>query len=223
MALTSGAFPYDINNLLGGAVRILYAPLATAIPADISSVIAMVAPYTAKAGWTDLGATKESFSYARGFSTNGWEIQQQAGNVVEEITDITRSIQLSIAELDPTRLQMIENAPNIATIVSASQRGAQKKVAFGSFASLQRYRWAFVSRRSIQSGVVTEPGGAQRGRFFMGTAFTSQISADDVSLEQSKGDLTAAGVTWTLFPDGTQPDGAEYGAWYSEDAGAVPA
>lgn len=223
MALTSGAFPYDIENLLGGAVRILYAPLSTAVPSGIHSVISMVSPYTAQTGWTDLGATKESFTYTRGFATQGWEIQQQAGNVVEEITDITRSIALSIADLHAERLKMIENAPNVSTIAAASGRGAQKKIPFGSFASLQRYRWAFISRRSIQSGIVTEPGGATRGRFFMGCAYTSQISADDVSLEQGKGDLTAAGVTWTLFPDGTQADGEEYGAWFPEEAGAIPA
>src|SRR5262245_38319560 len=101
MALVAGAFPYDIDNLLGGAVRILYAPSTQAIPSTggIADVIEMVGPnYAAKTGWIDLGATKESFSYTRGFDVEGWEIQQTAGNVIEEISDITRSVSVSIAE-----------------------------------------------------------------------------------------------------------------------------
>lgn len=226
MALGAGPFPYDIDNLLGGAVRILYgdpagAP-AVAVPAGLDDVFALNGgPYAAATGWKDIGATSDSFTYTRGFDTSGWEIQQTAGNVVESITEITRTIEISIAEFRPELLQMIENANAVTTIAAAAGISAQKKVSFGSFTGTKRYRFAFVSQRDRASGIVTETGGATRGRFVMGVAYLASISADDVSIEQNKGDLTAAGVTFTLFPDTSQPIGEEHGAWFLEDAGVI--
>jgi hypothetical protein len=227
MALTTGAFPYDINNLLGGAVRILYAddPDTTGIPDDMVDVFDVVSPYASNAGWTDLGATRDAFSYSRSFDTEGWEIQQLAGNVIEELTDITRTIEVSIADFRPEHLKMIENAPNIGDVnaVPAAGETVQKRIPFGSFTSVVQRRFAFVARRSIQSGVVVEPGGVERGRFFMGIANRAQIAADEVSFDQNKGELTAAGVTFTLFPDSAAAAGEEYGAWFDEIAGTIPA
>jgi|SRR5262245_29031517 len=232
MALVAGAFPYDIDNLLGGAVRILYAPTTQAIPADISSVIQMVGPsYTAKTGWTDLGATKESFSYTRGFDVEGWEIQQTAGNVIEEISDITRSVSVSIAEFTVEMLKIIEGDSGVISAVTAvggpaaTAKGAQDKLAFGSFRSLSRYRVAFISQRARASGEVTEAANAnaKRGRFVMGVGYSAQLSADEIEMEQAKGELTAAGTGFTFFPEGGQTQGSEYGAWFLEDAGTIAA
>ena len=179
-------------------------------------------PYAAATGWTDLGATKESFTYSRSFDTSGYEIQQVAGNVIEELTDLERTIEISFADFRPEHLQMIENAPSVSDIVATAGASAQKKIAFGSFASIKRYRVAFVARRPIQSGIVVESGaGADRGRFFMGVAYSCQISADEVSFEQAKGELTGAGVTFTLFPESGQPTGQEMGAWFDEEAGTI--
>jgi hypothetical protein len=228
MPATTGAFPYNIDNLLGGAVRILFAdPTADddpGVPASIADVIDMKTPYAPKVGWTDLGATKESFNYHRAFEVEGWEIQQLAGNVVQEITSITRTIELSVAEFRPETLVMIENAPAIADVAAAAGKSAQKRVGFGNFQSLQRYRWAFISRRSKASGLVSEaaaPGSLQRGRFFMGVLYQAQVSADDLTVEQAKGALTASGITFTSFPEPTEPEGEEYGAWYDEQAGVI--
>lgn len=223
MALTGAPFPYDIDNLLGGAVRVLYAPTSTAIPTSIDDVVSMVAPYAAQTGWTDLGATKESFTYSRSFDTSGYEIQQVSGNILEEITDITRTIEVSIAEFKPEHLQLIEGAPAITAVAAGANVGAQDVVAFGSFSSLTRYRFAFISRRATASGVVTEPGGATRGRFFMGAAYSAQLSADSVDFEQAKGELTAVGVSFALFPESGEDSGAEYGAWFDEQSGTIAA
>jgi hypothetical protein len=108
MALVTGAFPYDIDHLLGGAVRVLYAPTSVAIPTGINSVIDMVSPYAAKTGWLEFGATKEAFSYSRAFEVQGYEIQQLAGNVLEEISSITRQVTLSAAEIRKEVLAIME-------------------------------------------------------------------------------------------------------------------
>jgi len=225
MALTGAPFPYDITNLLGGAVRILYGPAAgatpVAVPADMSEVFDMEEPYAAVAPWVDLGATKESFTYNRGFDTSGYEIQQVAGNVIEEITDITRSIEISFADLRPEHLRMIENAPAVDDVVAVAGASAQKRIGFGSFSSPVQYRFAFVSMRPRQAGVVTETTDKERGRFFMGVAYLAQVAADEISFEQAKGELTAAGVTFTMFPEAGQASGEEYGAWYDEQAGTI--
>jgi hypothetical protein len=224
------AFPYNIDNLLGGAVRVLYADpnAATPVPAPggIDDVISMVAPYTAKTGWVDLGATKESFTYTRGFETEGWEIQQAQGPVIEEVTSITRTIEVSVAEFRPSVLSILENSGVVVDLAAATGVGAQKQVQFGSFSSPKRYRFAFVSRRSTASGIVKEAAGAgavQRGRFFMGVLYLAQIAADDVSMEQAKGALTATGVTFTSFPDTatSSDEGEEYGSWFDEQAGTL--
>lgn len=221
MAYTNYPFPYDIGNLLGGAVRILYAPLSQAIPANIADVIDMVSPYAPKTGWLEVGATKEGFSSSGGFDESGYEIQNTPDEVLSEITTVTRGITVSFAELTPANLQLIEGAPNIATIAAAAGKSAQKKVAFGSFSSRTNYRWAYISRRSIDSGIVIEPGGKQRGRFFLGAAYRGKLAADAHTFDQEKGNLSAVGVSWTLSPEPGQIEGEEHGAYFDEQAGTI--
>lgn len=224
MALSGYPFPYDIDNLLAGAVRIVYAPITQALPASMDDVFDPVAPYALKTGWKELGATRESFTYTRGFDTAGLEIQQSTAALFEEITAITRTIELSIAELTADTLKMIEGSQAaITTIAAATGSSAQKSIAFGAFSTLDRYRFAFISRRNKASGLVTEgAAGPTRGRFVMGVAYAAQMAADDSAIEQAKGALTAAGITYTLFPDdGVVSADANYGAWFFEDEGVI--
>jgi hypothetical protein len=227
--MSGGAFPYDITNLLGGAVRVLFgyvvAPsgggTAAAIPTGPKDVFAQVNPYASTATWHDFGATSDNFSYSRGLAVEGWEIQQATGNVIDQVTDTNRSITVPMAELAPQALQIIEESAAITAQAAGVGVSAYDKVAFGSIDELTRYRIAFVSRRSKASGVVQEPGGAQRGRFVVGVGYQCSISADDVSIEQGKGSLASASVTFNFFPDTTQPSGQEFGAWYFEKAGTI--
>lgn len=226
MALVNHPFPYDITNLLSGAVSVIYGdPAEVDIPTRIEDVVDVVAPYDLTTGWNWLGATSESFTYTRGFETEGLEIQQVPGAIAEEVTDITRTIEVSMAEFSPFGFQLMENAPDVAAIAAAAGSSAQSRVGFGSFASIDRYRMAFLSRRPQAAGLVTEPGGKKRGRFVLGVGYQVQMTADDVSMEQGKGALTAAGITFGLFPETTdaQEEGEDYGAWYLENAGTIAA
>lgn len=229
MAQTQGALPYDIANLLGGAVRILYAEPADVedVPEDLSDIIDLVFPYAPKTGWKDFGATKENFTYARGFETEGLEIQQFQGNIIEEITAISRNMQVSAAEFSPEVIQVIENATAIDTVAAvAGASPGQKVVKIGSFSSPARYRMAFVARRYVASGTVTEPvasGGRVRGRFVGAWLNQTQVSADDTEIEIGKGELAATGVTFAGFPE-PGIDGEEaFGGWAFEDAGTIAA
>jgi len=232
MATITGPFPYDVDNLLGGQVRVLYAPTSVALPTGIADVIEMIGPdYDPKTGWVDLLATKEAFSYSRGFDVSGWEIQQTAGNVIEEITDITRSVNVSVANFTTDILKILEGGSGTTSTVSATPgaaavaEGAQDVLQFGSFTSLTQYRIAFISKRSLSSGVVVEAANANhnRGRFVMGVGYRGQLSADEIEMEQAKGELTGANTGFTFFPESGESQGEEYGAWFLEDAGTIAA
>lgn len=229
MALAGYPFPYDINNLLGGACRVLYGdPADVDIPVDPSDVIDLIYPYAAQDGWTDLGATRDAFSYTRGFDTEGQEIQQVAGNVLEEITSISRGLSVSMAEFNAEGFALMEGAPGVDTVAAvAGAHPGFDTVSFGSFSSLTRYRVAFVSQRSKASGSVTEPvadGAKVRGRFVMGWANQAQLSADEITLELDKGALSAVALGFTLFPDGDVADAeTAWGGWGIEAAGTIGA
>jgi hypothetical protein len=221
MAQVTGAFPYDIDNLLGGAVRVLYAPSTVAVPTNIADVIEMVAPYTPKTGWLDLGATRDGFSYSRGFDVEGYEIQQVAGPILEEVTDITRTVTASAAEFTPEILRILEEAGTPGAQAAAAGISAQEILKFGGFTTTTKYRIAFISRRHKGSGLVTEPGGATRGRFVMGAAYNAQMTADETEIEQEKGTLSAFGLTFRMFPEPGQTEGQEYGLWAFENIGTI--
>jgi hypothetical protein len=220
MPAITGAFPYNVDNLLGGAVRILYAPTTVAIPASIADVIDMATPYAPKTGWIDFGATKEAFSYGRSFDTSGYEIQQVPGSVLEDITDLSRTITVSAAEMTPEILKIVEQGVIATDVAAGTASGAQDVVKFGSFLSVDQYRIAFISRRHTGSGTVAESGSVTRGRFFMGVGYRCQMTADEVALEGTKGELSAASLTFKFFPESGQTYGQEFGAWFMEQAKA---
>jgi hypothetical protein len=80
---------------------------------------------------------------------------------------------------------------------------------------------AFISRRHTSSGLVTEPGGATRGRFVMGAGYDVQMTADSAELSQGKGELSAFGITFKFFPHAGGTAGQEYGLWALEDTGTI--
>ena len=173
MAMTNFPFPYDIDNLLGGAVRILRAP------------------------------------------------QSQAA-VLTEITEVTRTIAVSFAEFTQAILGIIEGDGSSGTVAAAAGVSAQKIQKFGAINSLDEYRFAFISRRHVASGLVTESGGATRGRFVMGCALRASLAAEDASIEQAKGNLTASGVTFRLFPDPDETLSEDsWGFWALEESGTI--
>ena len=133
MAQVTGAFPYDIDHLLGGRARVLFAPTTEPLPGDISDLVDMTSPYAVNGSWEDLGATRDAASYSRSIGTEGYEIQQATGLVLEEITEVSRQLQVSIAEIKPEHLQIIEEAASVGTIAAAAGVSAQKSVEFGSF------------------------------------------------------------------------------------------
>jgi hypothetical protein len=222
MALETGAFPYDKDNLLGGAARVLYAPDSEAIPTSIADVIDMETPYTSQSGWVDLGATRDAASYARGVSAEGYQIQQLSGDVLEEITEITRTMTVSIAEIKAEHLQIMEEANSIGAVAAGALTSAQESVKVGLFADVSNYRVCFIGQRLKESGLVTEDTTPiTRGRFVMLCLYNTTISAEESGMEFDKGTLVAAPLTFKSFPESGEAEGEEYGIWLTEDAGTI--
>lgn len=225
MTVVTGTLPYDLANLLGGAARVLVSDDAGAlpsIPASIADVIDPVAPYTPQTGWLDFGATGEGTSYSRGMDSDGYEIQQTAGTIFEEITDVNRTLTVDIAEITPEHLALMENSSEVGTVAAATGAAAQKSVKFGSIRSLKTRRVAFIAQRHPNSGVVVEDtGGPERGRFVMLCLYSVQLSADDSEMTVEKGSLATLPVSFVAYPEGGEAAGEEYGTWLLEDAGTI--
>lgn len=223
MTPVTGVLPYDLANLLGGAARVLVSDDSTALPAvptTIKDVIDCVSPYAPKTGWVDFGATGEGTSYSRDMDSDGYEIQQSTGMVFEEITDISRTLTVDVAEITPEHVAMVENTDSLGTVAAATGAVAQKSVKFGSFTSLATRRVAFIAQRHPNSGIVDE-GSIERGRFVMLCLYSVSIAADESEMTVEKGSLATLPITFEAFPESGQLQGEEYGTWLMEDAGTI--
>lgn len=223
MAVT-GALPYDITNLLGGGARVLLSDdeeaALPAIPADYTDIFSPLTPYTPETGWIDVGATTEGSGYSRGIESDGYEIEQSAGLIFEEITEVNRQLSVTMGELRPDLIKVFENASSIGTIAEAVGKPAQKSVKFGAFSTLDVRRVALVGQRNKKSGIVTEgAGGLTRGRFVVVVLYSVTLAAEEEELEAAKGSLWGLPMTLTAFPEDGQPQGQEYGTWFIEDEG----
>lgn len=217
---------YDLAKLAVGAIRVVRAPDSVTVPDDISDVVNMVAQagsYPLKAGWLDFGATTDASSYSRGIESEGLQIEQESGDIDERITEVPRSLTFPMAHIDENNMKLIEQAPAIEQVAGASQVGPQKRVPIGTFEDVDRYRVGFIGVRSKKAGIVTEPGGATRGRMIAIFLYEASISADEASMEFAKGSLWSGEITFNAFPDNTQPEGEEHGLWLFEEASTIAA
>jgi hypothetical protein len=231
MPLTTGAFPFDLDNALGGRARVLISDLSdvapVAVPTKIHDVIETVYPYPAQTGWVDLGLTLEGASYGRSFTEEGWEYQQAQSALLSEITGVARSATVSIAEIHEDTLAMIEQSPGIETI--AAKNGVsigQKAVPFGEISDLGRFRVALIAQRKKQSGVVKEPvadGGRERGRFVAILLNQAAVAADETGMGFEKGSPSAIATTFTVYNEDGEDFGEEHGRHVMEDAGTIAA
>jgi hypothetical protein len=228
--MSDAAFPWNISNLLGGRIRALYAQTTEPLPAgpdDIFAQTSVANPAYAPAGtWKDFGGGRDASSYGRSIAKSGWELQQAKAAVVEQVSSVTRRLSLSIAEITPEILQIVEVAPAVGTLAAAANVSAFKEVGMGGIDALPRYRVAFVSQRDPSAGKVIEPAGgavAGRGRFVVGVGWECSISADEVALEQAKATMSALTVQFDFYPVSGQPEGKEYGTWWLEQAGTIAA
>ena len=216
--------PYDLNALVGGAIRAVYAPISQAVPARLEDIVDLTSPYALNGAWEDFGATTGPFTYTRGITKAGSTIQQESTAVLEEITEVVRTVGAPFAELRPEILKMIEEGGEANAISGAgNNQSAQVGQPVGSISELTRYRVAFIARRKKAQGTVREGvAGPYRGRFLAFAAYQAELNAESVSIGFERGALASATVTFKLYPEPTiTAEGEEYGQWLDETAGVI--
>lgn len=213
--------PWDITKLAVGPVRTILAPDTEDIATALQDVQDLVSPYALNGTFFDLGAARESSTYTRGMDEEGLQIQQETGDIMSEITDISRTFKLSISEIAPENIGIIENSTLTESIAAGSGTSAQTAVPVGSFSDLEVYRLCMVAVRKKQSGVVTEPGGATRGCLvaYFGNRIT--LAAEDADFEWDKGTLVNTEVTFKSYPEPGEDDDEAYGRWFFESPGVI--
>lgn len=215
---------YDENNLIGAGARVMYAPYSTTIPAFPSDIFDGTSPYAPASGWLDFGATSGPPVIGRNITTAGFNIQQTSTVLLEEITEINRSLTVPIAEFSPTILALLEES-TVATYAAAAKRGTGSKVAFGNINSFSSFRLALFAQKSKQQGVVTEGATTvTRGAFFGWTAYKASFAAGNLQASIGRGTLAELSVEFKVYPD---PDVAtvngESGFWMLENGGQTVA
>lgn len=286
----TGAFPYELNNILSGAARVLWAPISVDVPDGPADIFSQVFPYNPVGGaytvddetagsvsiavndgdtlpgtglvyvttqtdpivitantantltvtgvdnaipagtfihtansWRDFGATRDAFSYNRDLSVAQLNIQQTQAAVLEEVSEFTRTAQVSIAELSPDNLAILEEGTR-SDLTAASGVSAYEGVQYGTIEDLTQRRLAFVARKPKALGTVIEPTTLrERGRFVVGLGYRSQLSADNVQVGFGRGEMAAAQVTMKFYPEtaGGFTSGTEYGVHWIERAGSI--
>lgn len=213
---------YSITAVSSGPVRVLLAPATEDIPADILDIIDMTTPYDVNGDWFDLGATSGPANYSRGIEAEGLSVEQVNGDIIEDITDVTRGVTIPMAGISAENIQVFENAPAIATVSAAALKSAQESVKFGSFSETERYRVALIGLRPKSAGIVQEPSsGPARGRMVCQVLYNCGLSADESSISRGKGQLMSGDVSFKAYPEPGEDADEAHGTWLFEDAGTI--
>lgn len=211
---------YNGANLLKAPARVLYAPFATTIPTYPSDIFDGTDPYAVKTGWVDFGATSGPPVISRTFTTSGIVIEQSDTSLYDEVTEMTRTLQIPIAEFSPANLAVLEES-TAATYASGTKRGSGTTVPFGSIDSLSSFRLAVVGMRSKQQGTVTETVGPKtRGSFVVWTAYKASLTGDSLAASLGRNETSNLSVSFKLYPDPTvTTTNGTFGRWLIEDSG----
>jgi hypothetical protein len=151
----------------------------------------------------------------------GFNIQQDQSVILEEPTEITRTLDVPMAEFRSDLLALLEESA-ASNIAAAVKLGTGKKVPFGNIFSLSQFRLALGVRKSKKQGIVTEGSGGSpvtRGAFVWWVAYNASLTGGTLQSTIARGNLASQPVQFKLAPDPTiSTEGAEYGFWATEDA-----
>lgn len=217
-----GLYPYNPQNLLGGKIRALVAPIDEPLATSPADIFDQQGPnYDPNGDWQDFGATTDGTEYERELSSEGYEIEQSTAQVFEEITETNRAVSIPLGEFTPFALSLFEEGESEA-VGSGAGVSAYDKISFGNVDDLTPYRLALVAQRAKASGaVVTEADGTKRGAFVVVVFHRVTIAADSASIELAKGSLSSIPVALRTLPDPDAETGKEHGDWWLERTGTI--
>lgn len=215
--------PADITKLAVGPARVLYAPTTVAVPKKLQDIVKLTEAddYEPVTGWIDFGAAPEGdgASYNRGFETESLGIEQSAGAIFTDITDVNRGLSLNVAEISPENMKIVEGT-TIAdeTVAATGTTAKQTAVPIGSVSEFPSYRVALIGQRKRDSGVVIEPDGTERGCLVAVVLNRCTITADDSEIEVTRGSFMSAPLQFEAFPEPSEKSAEAFGRWFFEDA-----
>lgn len=221
--------PYDIFNLITGPATLGYAPTTVAVAKKIQDFIKLLSAddYDAAAGYDFFGAAPEGEApnYSRGFETEGLGIEQESSAVLTSITDVSHGFGLSIAEIEPENIKIVEGielgSGTSETVAATATTSEQEVVPIGTITELPKYRMFLIGERKKESGLVIEPDGTERGRLVAVYLNRVSLTADDADVEWGKDGLAAAQVNFEGFPEPGLTGAEAYGRWFFEAAGTI--
>lgn len=225
----AGLTPYDLLSLAVGPSRCVYAPVAVTRPEKFQDFVDLAnddGVYKLSEEYEDFGTAPEGqgSSYTRGFETESLGVEAASGAIFTDITDVNRGLALELAEINPKNIGIVEGtdaAP--VTIAKAKGASAQEAVDLGSPTEFPKFRIALIGQRKLDSGIVKEPDGTERGRLFAILLYRCSITADDSQITVQKGNLVSAPVQFEAFPEPGLPPAKAYGRYLFEDAGSIEA
>jgi hypothetical protein len=218
-------FPYDVNELADGPIRCMFAPIGTALPADLSDIIEQTDPYDPETGWWTSAPPPVRSTHSRNLTTAAYNIQQTTQAVRERVTEVIRTSQVNVAELRPDIVALIEESHRRRHRRGRSGVGATPRSRSATSRTSPSTAWpsSAAAARTRASSPSPAPGPRSAGGMFAFVAYRAQLSADNLQLGFAEGDLANANVTFRLYPEPGQPSGEEHGYWIFEDAGTFAA
>lgn len=189
------------TNVVKGAGRMMVADLEATHPTAIADVIALAAEvgppvvdlYDPTEDWADLGATTGGIVITRGFETEGYSVDQVQGDLGEDVTGWTNTIETSLAETTPDNFQLawVGSAITEDTTVTTNDESTihfgdpdtipQRKLAVlfqDRYGYIRLYAFRLVQRSGDDSALTHEKGGDPLALPLMFRAFPDTTVAD---------------------------------------------
>ena len=186
-------FRTDVNDrsFIRGAARLLYADDSQAAPTRISDIISLTSGtlYDAKAGWTDLGATKTGIQISVNNTEEAFDIDQVLGDIDSLPTAWEVSVGTQLAEFTPEKLQVAWEGSAITT-----NAASEEVISFGQPASYTKRRLAVLFQR---------PNGNIRAYAFWKV---QRLPQESTVTHAKTGEQVSIPVRFRVMPDTTITD-----------------
>lgn len=184
------------TNVVKGAARLVISDVGNdgpGFPEEIEDVIDLTTPetiYDPQEDWRDLGATTGGIIITRGFETEGYTVDQVQGDLGEDVTGWTNTIETSLAETTPENFQLAWLGSDVESGSAANER----VIHFGDPEFIPQYQMAALFQ--------------DRHQLIRMYAFRLvQRAGDDSALTHEKGgDPLSLPVLFRAFPDTTVSD-----------------
>lgn len=128
--------PNVVTDILAGPVRVLYAPIGTALPADT------LAAGGTWPSWVEVGLTKEPLTMAYEYETEGFEVEQSLAPVARRKTSHMLSLETVLAEFSALNLSLSFDGV-VTTVAAGVGQPGKEELDVGDTQTLTKRMWGF--------------------------------------------------------------------------------